>query len=253
MARSCIFCGGTNLTGEHIWPKWAAKKVAGAGAAEHRLFRHERGSEVMQVEYSQLPYEQIARVACAECNNRWMSDLEKAAQPYFETMLAGNGRAIHKLAQRTLAAWALKTTMVFVASQAKDGSAIPAKEYVYLRKTGEPSNDVNVLMLSYDGSHPAICDSYGIELGSTDDQAGKTAWGANLTFGGVAFHLFGSDMPRLLAPADIRVPWIHEIWPLSKPFTWTAQPCCNSPELEAMIDGSLRQYQRLTGMELEIR
>ncbi len=252
MARECIFCGGTKLTQEHIWPKWAALRMAHVGVVQHRSFAHEEGLTPVENEYPQKAYQQTARVACESCNNDWMSQLENAAKPYFETMLSGKGRAIHQHAQRTLAAWALKTTMVFVASKAKSKTAIPVADHTYLREHGEPSGDVHVLMVSYDGSNPGVCDSYGLEATLATDGSLRTIWGANTTFGTVGFHLFGSNVPRLFLPAEIKVPWVHQIWPVANDFIWTPRPCCNSLQLRAMIDGSLHQYSQATGMDIRI-
>jgi hypothetical protein len=240
------------VTQEHIWPDWAAERAAHVGALPHRSYGHLVGSDPIERDYPQMPYQQKARVVCGSCNTGWMSRLETAAKPYFETMLYGRGRLIHEQAQRTLSAWALKTCSVFVESQAKDKSVIPREDRFYLREHGQPSGNVYVLMAAYDGTHPAIGDSYGIDATTKDDGKLRSIWGANITFGRVAFHLFGSDVPQLLKAADMDVPWVHQLWPTAKAFAWTPTPCCNSRELRAMIDGSLHQYHQLTGMNVTI-
>lgn len=252
MARTCIFCGGTKMTREHIWPEWAAERAAHVGALQHRSHGHLIGSDPFDRVYEQMPYQQKARVVCQACNTGWMSQLENAAKPYFETMLHGRGRVIHEQAQRTLSAWAFKTCTVFVESQAKDKSVIPHEDRIYLREHRQPPGNVYVLMVAYDGTHPTIGDSYGIDATTRDDRKLRSIWGANITFGPVAFHVFGSDVPQLLRAADITVPSVHQIWPRAKPFSWTPTPCWNTQELRAMIDGSLQQYRQLTGMNITI-
>lgn len=245
MARTCIFCGGTKMSAEHIWPQWAARRVAHTGVHAVRSYAHIEGQLPLEHQSDQRAYELKAKVVCEVCNNGWMSKIEEAAKPYFETMLSGRGREIHKQAQRTLATWALKTSIVWTASQAKQRSVVPAADLDHLRNHREPSANVSVWIVSYDGSHPAVADAYGIAANHKDDGTPYSIWATTVGFGPVAFHLFGSTVPGMGLESSRLAPWINPIWPIDKTFIWRTRPCCSNEELKAWMDGILRQFESL--------
>lgn len=238
------------MSSEHIWPNWAAKLIADAGPMRYRSHAQFEGREAAENTYDKLPFEQTAKVVCGHCNNGWMSHLEEVAKPYFGTMLHGRGRHLYKPAQTTLASWALKTSMVIVASQAKDEAVIPRADHRYLREHGKPPAMVRVWIGAYAGTHPALSDSYGIEAVTAADGELRRIWGMTVTFGPVSFHVFGSDLPDVLNGVTFRAPWLHQIWPNSKPFTWTRTPCCNDRQLRDWVDGSLRQLGQFSGISM---
>ncbi len=57
--------------------------------------------------------EVVARRVCRACNNGWMSELEVAAKPYLQSMLRGHGRTYYEGGQAAMAAWAVKTVLMF--------------------------------------------------------------------------------------------------------------------------------------------
>ena len=250
VARSCIFCDGTQMSLEHVWPRWAAKLVVDAGAVQHRSYAQFQGRDAVANTYNQPPFQQTAKVVCRDCNNGWMSRLEEAAKPYLETMLHGRGRVLCGPAQTTLAAWALKTSMVIVASQAKGEAVIPPADHRYLGEHGKPPSTVRVWIGAYVGTHPAVSDSYGIEARSATDGELRSIWGTTLTFGPISFHVFGSDLPDYPDSVRFKAPWLHQIWPTSKVFTWTRTPCCSDQQLHDWVDGSLRKLGQHHGMSM---
>ena len=56
--------------------------------------------------------ERTAKVVCSECNQGWMSDLEKAAQPILSPMMFDISVPLGLLQQYTIVKWAVKTAMV---------------------------------------------------------------------------------------------------------------------------------------------
>jgi hypothetical protein len=85
VAKTCIFCGGPGpFTKEHIIPEWAAKllRVRRVRVTPRRLGVADK------------PWESVgsfgatvSRVCKKRCNNGWMSDLEKLAQPILRQMI----------------------------------------------------------------------------------------------------------------------------------------------------------------------
>ena len=69
VARSCIFCGGGQMTLEHVWPSWAAKLVAHAGAVQHRSYVEFQGRDAVAKTYDQPPFQQTAKVVCRHCTS----------------------------------------------------------------------------------------------------------------------------------------------------------------------------------------
>lgn len=129
--RSCIFCGGTPVTREHVWPQWLARELGPAS----KLHRDRGGSAKMAVRAGVVETpgggvnvvnwiedkagpataaKQVLKVACGPCNSGWMASLEAAAKPIVLELMS-NRRA--KLASETdrevLVRWLLKCAAVW--------------------------------------------------------------------------------------------------------------------------------------------
>src|SRR5262245_15281157 len=86
--RRCIFCGGTLLTKEHVFPRWLRKHVQIDVPYNLHI-----GTFGMHVDGKAIWGErkdrrrpgdvrsQKLRVVCTACNNRWMSGLQLACKP----------------------------------------------------------------------------------------------------------------------------------------------------------------------------
>jgi hypothetical protein len=98
----CAFCGDTEVTDEHVWPKWISRKLGGRHgfiiASPHgpRLRRHLG----------------MTAPVCMACNNRWLSVLEKDVQPILGPLIFGKERSLPPDEQRLLATWAVKTALM---------------------------------------------------------------------------------------------------------------------------------------------
>jgi hypothetical protein len=75
MPRQCCFCFCTKVTREHLWGEWIGELL---GQREYRFDRKHRGVKAGPWDSDSLNMK--ARVACAACNNGWMSDLEVATK-----------------------------------------------------------------------------------------------------------------------------------------------------------------------------
>jgi hypothetical protein len=104
--RACIFCGGTPLTVEHVWPEWVARLF---DTTSVRITRS--GSK--PVAYSARTIELKAAVVCEPCNTGWMNRVENAARPILTPMIKGQCATLDRPAQFVAAFWAVKTAMVF--------------------------------------------------------------------------------------------------------------------------------------------
>jgi hypothetical protein len=59
-----------------------------------------------------------ARCVCEKCNGGWMSRLESSAKPILEPMIHDSSSVIDYVQQSVIAAWAIKTAMVFECTKA---------------------------------------------------------------------------------------------------------------------------------------
>ena len=94
-SRVCVFCGGSGLTKEHVWPQWlnALPEVHGPDPQPHVRRPHvvlgmtrdpatgfpvhhpeQRGTE-------QPPWDLQVRVVCGRCNSGWMAARERRIKP----------------------------------------------------------------------------------------------------------------------------------------------------------------------------
>ncbi|MGH2922380.1 MAG: hypothetical protein ACRDKU_09965, partial [Gaiellaceae bacterium] len=52
------------------------------------------------------------RRVCESCNNGWMSELEKAAQPVLLPLIEGKSKKLVPVEQEVVAVWAIKTALM---------------------------------------------------------------------------------------------------------------------------------------------
>ncbi len=116
----CIFCQGTGLSREHIWPQWASKYIPASDSGSH--VRHTIVSSAANPWIPESHEKQNfqgdvktvkIRVVCRKhCNNGWMSRLESAVKPILTPMLLDESIVLSPDDQRTLAAWITMKLMV---------------------------------------------------------------------------------------------------------------------------------------------
>src|SRR5581483_5498498 len=94
---------------------------------------------------------------------------------YLEPMLRGHGKALHRTGLRTLATWALKTSMMVEHMHGASRHAIPREEYVHLFEQGEPSRRIRAWMATYAGSRAvAVGSMWGLD--AETNETGPREW-----------------------------------------------------------------------------
>jgi hypothetical protein len=249
MARSCVFCDGTPVSREHVWPRWARTIWAEEGHMPHFQQVVQDDRDDVERNWRGEACSMTVTAVCQRCNNGWMSDLEQDAKPMLEAMLDGRGRLLHAGGQRTLAAWALKTAMMAGHTNGAARHVIGAEQYEHLMERLAPSNRVVIWMASYAGDVTAMCRMYGLDAdmdaGPDPNRGARDIWGTTIAFGPVVFQLFGSDIPELVAGAQVRAPGCHQLWPYVGSFTWAPRPALNDYGLVGFADGLLREARRI--------
>lgn len=144
MARTCVFCGGTPCTNEHVLPRWLQtsfpdlKQAAALHVRETQTTRSARTGTLLDVK---------AKVVCASCNYGWMNDLESGVRPFLPQMITGRDLTLPKAKQSVLATWSVKTILMFQhAHRQQDQTAIPREDYIALFRERQPSDIMQALV-----------------------------------------------------------------------------------------------------------
>lgn len=134
--RRCVFCGGTPVSAEHVWPRWLRASEEGAkfyaqhqGAdtdAPHFVMSSSVTMDAEGVPVVALtpvhrgrrvsPMSLTVSVPCRQCNNGWMGVLESRAKPVLERLMAAGSsgeEVIEGEDLATLRRWAVKTAAMF--------------------------------------------------------------------------------------------------------------------------------------------
>jgi hypothetical protein len=109
MPRTCLFCEGTPVSLEHVWPEWTAAVWVDAPSYTHD---YKSGDELIR-SWPALGPDVTAKVVDKNCNDGWMSTLETRAKPLLVPMARGESVRLDEAEQKILALWALKTVLMF--------------------------------------------------------------------------------------------------------------------------------------------
>lgn len=66
MARSCIFCGASDVTSEHAWPDWLGRRFDNASTVVERTGRE-------PLWFTGRVFDLRVRVVCGKCNHGWLA------------------------------------------------------------------------------------------------------------------------------------------------------------------------------------
>lgn len=127
MTRVCVFCGGSPLTREHVFPQWTRSLPVPADLLKLQLVpepvrrvktvldedgRYETVTEVLGGR-KPLPTDVTVKVVCARCNNGWMSSLESDVRPVLTKMTTKRAMNLSLADQELLARWVFKTALMY--------------------------------------------------------------------------------------------------------------------------------------------
>jgi hypothetical protein len=115
--RKCIFCGKGPISREHVWAKWMRDYLPRGQAAQ---FIHEADFENSTQRSRPGPLNrkgdarsQKLKVACVDCNTKWMSVLQDQTRPILLPLLLREDKALTPQEQEALASWLTMFTMVY--------------------------------------------------------------------------------------------------------------------------------------------
>ena len=155
-SQRCAFCGGSDLSKEHVWPKWMAAyfpqtahdrryevlKSEGAKSGEVKSFeRQERHGHTVTKKIGGI---------CRRCNSGWMSVWEKDALYIVEAMLQGFHHTVLESGQRALERWICLKMMTIDLSVPADTVFLPAQRRA-LKDSQEIPAGLKIWLFPYGG------------------------------------------------------------------------------------------------------
>lgn len=151
--RTCIFCGRGAKTREHAWPQWILNEFGS------RNIEAQRGN--LPVRAWRGPSASVTvKDVCGPCNQGWMSELERTTKPILLPLMQGRRATLGAVEQLTLAAWLVKTCMVFECTRPDNERFYSEEECRYLLQSAIPPPSVLGIWLGiYVGSVAAYIDA----------------------------------------------------------------------------------------------
>ncbi len=260
--RFCIFCGGSRLSREHIWPDWLRNYVPRdmTSHTQGHAVIGKLGTTTKAKTLSGDPRSRRLRVVCESCNNGWMSQLQERIKPILVPLLKGESVRLRRSAQIALATWSTMFAMV--------------AEYVFPDSVVSPPRE---LRLFKDNQHPL--DNWQFWIGryvrgrwvphavrnllafipakqfTQREREGLIPFNTQeLTFtvGQLYIRAFSSSLPR------IKKPWVIpkecgdamvRIWPLdADKVRWPPSRTLDDREAEIVANWTLNLSRHITGL-----
>ena len=171
------------------------------------------------------PYDAKRALACKECHDGWITEVEMRTAPLVSAMVWGLPVVLAQQNQEMLARWVAKTVLSLQVLQ--DPELLPAGAYQQLRSTKRPPSGlcVSVALRPHEGKWPYRFASMGLSSTLRDFDVEPTfpdtmldTYYAELCIGHVVIRVGASWTPHgqkfAVGPAAIQV------WPLSAPVRW---------------------------------
>lgn len=126
--RACCFCGGFNLSKEHIWPQWAAPYLPEGRDHVRTKFKGWGRTARTVSEWARQGATKTIRIytVCRSCNSGWMSDMEQAVRPWLEPILKRQSVEMTIEGQCVLTRYF--TLKAMVADQSQEGENVFSKD-----------------------------------------------------------------------------------------------------------------------------
>jgi hypothetical protein len=222
VAETCIFCGGTPMSREHLWPNWLRQEAAIAELFDHRLEQEVDGVETRDINFSTPPFNQVVRAVCAACNGGWMSTIEANVKPIMQDLIYGRGRTLDRDDKRKIATWAFLKACVFDELHPRE-QVVPrehcARLFTYKKP---PPTGVAIWLGTYEAQEVGHYAYQGLLVARTGlpDPERPTVYIATITVGTLIIQVAGSVVDGLgfddLDLADL-APELHvvRVWPQS--------------------------------------
>lgn len=135
--QQCIFCGGADLTDEHLIADWVQRAFARSRRPGPSLSGTFVARDQMRM-HREPPIDSV-KVLCRRCNNEWVSQLDNAASIILKPLIRGE-RAVKldRAGQTVFAAWLFKTALVFDAMDNGGSGRLAVQREAFYRSRQAP-------------------------------------------------------------------------------------------------------------------
>jgi len=114
--EQCIFCGGTEMSEEHIVADWVLRAFVRSRKPGPGLAGTFTAPDTLRVEAAEPV--QTAEVTCKDCNNGWLALIDNAAAQVLKPLIRGESDVeLDTDGQTAFAAWIYKCALIFDAAQ----------------------------------------------------------------------------------------------------------------------------------------
>lgn len=219
-ARHCVFCGGAEVSREHVWPKWLASRGPKVADNTYGVVGDEKGLRTWRA----VPFSLTARVVCFGCNHGWMADLEDRVAREFPHLMDGESCQLYASMQEVTARWALKTVLMLSCTIRHQATAVSRDDFRALWRGEMPAR--TQVWLGRRQSNGGDVASYWLQrfgwFDKTAPDVERMGYSAVLVVHELVFLLVvggaGGDlqgMPRLLRPEGPTTARMLKMWPTS--------------------------------------
>jgi hypothetical protein len=137
VAKSCIFCGSTPTSREHIFSRSWLARVMPSGAKFTHTQSHGLGDERFETWWEKHEADMVVRCVCERCNNEWMDTLDRQADRLVTPMVQRRRVSLVGFTdQALLAAWICKAAML--GDQAKPSPGVRPEDHRYFYEHWQP-------------------------------------------------------------------------------------------------------------------
>lgn len=237
----CVFCGAPANSKEHVIPQWLSKgpredipgiyqkSVVDLDGTILRDVRHRFGDITV-------------KCVCTTCNNGWMNDLEEGVRPFLLPLILGTDEFVvilDRKMQSDLAAWAMKTIMMFSFTNLKEyHGVIPAvRLHLSLPLSAPFHSPHDRPRLPHAGSRSR--DGRGSPVRVASTQVGQPQRHRRVPTPGN----FGIQVCSMRLPGDKQLNKFKEfpntlpLWPPTERWVWPPEEKCEEGHIDALIYG----------------
>lgn len=236
---SCIFCGRTDLSREHVWSVWThghIRKPTHPKSYVRRQFSTSSQTKIRKELFSKERPGDVTtiklKVVCKDhCNSGWMSRLEERVQPILLPLLTGASVCLNKYDQEILATWIAMKLMICEFS-VPDDIVTPSLERSLLMGRRIPPDIMSIWIGLYKGtgwSNVYLRNAATVgwaPAGTTPAVPPGTSFVKNVQaqsfFVGELFvHAVTTTVRNFVyRPPQAFAPCFAQIWPYQTDFTW---------------------------------
>ncbi|MFD7978685.1 hypothetical protein [Streptomyces sp. NPDC059071] len=238
----CVFCGAPANSREHVIPQWLSKgpREDIPGIYQKSVVVDLDGTILRDVRHRFG--DMTVKCVCTTCNNGWMNDLEEGVRPFLLPLILGTDKFVvilDRQMQSDLAAWAMKTIMMFSFTNPKEyHGVIPAADFTYLYRYRRLSTR---RMIARTFHMPVR--AYGTDEEVLFEWHLRKSVNPRGIVGFLRLGHFGIQVCSIRLSGDKRLNKFKEfpnalpLWPPTERWVWPPEEKCEEGHIDALIYG----------------